>query len=335
MRVLDICSGIGSGAFGIQSLSKEDISIPIAIEKQTSERLSYQSNHKVEEFPYLVEDFFPSKKDVDLISVIVATPPCQDFTTMNIKRDSTSKRSLLIYEVLRIIESIRPDHFLIENVRGIKTAKDPQGRLYVDYLAKSLKKLGYKLIFDNRPSKQKYIFNAGDFGVPQKRIRYILVGSRLFTPKIPNNLKKINFGDILNKINSSGDVKHSSEMIAKFKNITIKGKWTKLDPSKKYNTAYRLPENGRGLAPTILNQDKTWIIWKDRVLSIAEIKALQTIPQEYFLAGTKKDKQRGLGNVFPARMSYEFLKQFVKNPSPFPSSVNYTNSNSLEKFLVN
>ena len=54
MRVLDLCSGIGSGAFGIQSLSKEDISIPIAIEKEKSERLSYQSNHNVEEFPYLI-----------------------------------------------------------------------------------------------------------------------------------------------------------------------------------------------------------------------------------------------------------------------------------------
>ena len=59
------------------------------------------------------------------------------------------------------------------------------------------------------------------------------------------------------------------------------------------------------------------------MLSVNELKALQTLPQEYVLKGVKKDKHRGLGNVFPARVAYEFLKQFVPNPDPFPTKVDY------------
>ena len=194
----------------------------------------------------------------------------------------------------------------------------------MNVIEKELIQLGYHLLIDPRDRKHRFIFNCVDYLIPQNRIRYILVGSKSIKPKIPHPFRRIDFGRVLNFINSSGDTKHSAKMIQRYKSLEF-GKWTKPKGAKTYNKYYKLPLDGQGSCPTILNQDKTDIIWKNRKLSIAEIKALQTLPQSYILKGNKKENHRGLGNVLPARMMYEFVKQFIKKPKPFPDSIDYAN----------
>ena len=91
---------------------------------------------------------------------------------------------------------------MIENVVGLKHSYDKQGRRYVDVLGKELKHLGYNSVYDNRPMAQRYIVNAADYGLPENRPRYILKGSKLFTPIYPAPLPKIRVGQVFKKLDN-------------------------------------------------------------------------------------------------------------------------------------
>lgn len=302
---IDVCSGVGASAYGIKALN-DNIKIPLAIEINPVEQKTYMSNHSDLEKMYGdIYDFNPSYKDVDFINFMLATPPCQDFSTMNIKRNSCSLKAEIMYKTLELIDFIRPTHFIIENVRGFQTSKDKTGNLYLEIMIKKLKQNHYHIWHG--------LLNAFNYGVPQSRQRYFIIGSTKIIPHRPITTKQIGYKEILDKLQAQPDTKHSEKMIAKFQNLPF-NIWTKLDPSKTYNTAYRLDDSKANFpAPTILNTDKVWIIWKNRVLSIEEIKALQTLPTSYILTGTKKDKQRGLGNVLPSKFAFEVAKQFFAN----------------------
>ena len=64
----------------------------------------------------------------------------------------------------------RPLAFVFENVRGITSSRLPDGTTVPDEICKRMKKLGY-----NISSK---LIRASDYGVPQNRHRFIMVGIR-------------------------------------------------------------------------------------------------------------------------------------------------------------
>jgi len=56
------------------------------------------------------------------VRVIVASPPCQRFTTVNQKNRDMEKGLVLVREAKRLIDEILPTYWVIENVRGSFTA---------------------------------------------------------------------------------------------------------------------------------------------------------------------------------------------------------------------
>ncbi len=57
----------------------------------------------------------------DIIIILIGGPPCQDFTPMNVRRDkSAESRNFLIFEFLRILEELRPDIAIMEEVPAVE-----------------------------------------------------------------------------------------------------------------------------------------------------------------------------------------------------------------------
>ena len=166
IRAIHVCAGAGVSAWGYNTLG-DWVESPIAVEINDIERQSYLANHKINlaNFHKDVREYFPSLHDVELITIAILTPPCQAFSSMNPKKDV--EQADLLYECLRIIKELKPQHFMIENVVGLKHSYDRQGRRYVDVLGKELKFLGYNIVYDNRPMAQRYIVNAADYGLPE------------------------------------------------------------------------------------------------------------------------------------------------------------------------
>ncbi len=114
-------------------------------------------------------------------SIVFGGPPCQGFSYSNLRtRSPSNPENWLFREFLRVVRVWAPDWVLFENVRGIvNTARG----VFVTRVVDELGKLGYATVFG--------LLNAMDFGVPQDRTRFFLVGSRSgVLPKLPKPLRR-------------------------------------------------------------------------------------------------------------------------------------------------
>ncbi|WP_084689437.1 DNA cytosine methyltransferase [Sphingomonas changbaiensis] len=103
------------------------------------------------------------------VDLIAGGPPCQGFST-NGRRNPDDPRSRMVDAYLDIVELVQPPLVLIENVRGFTSMPHADGGSYSDAVKRRLGALGYDAWAD--------VFLASDFGVPQRRPRYICIAAR-------------------------------------------------------------------------------------------------------------------------------------------------------------
>ena len=104
------------------------------------------------------------------IDLIVGGPPCQGFSMAGQRRES-DLRNQLIFSYMKFVDLVQPKLILFENVRGFTMKFDndnEDARPYSEIVLEELKKLKYDV--DGK------VLNFGDFGVPQRRKRFILAG---------------------------------------------------------------------------------------------------------------------------------------------------------------
>src|SRR6185295_14141658 len=106
------------------------------------------------------------------VDLVAGGPPCQGFSMAG-RRNENDQRNNLIKKYIEFIGIIKPKIIFFENVKGFtmefKKNKD-KGIDYSLYVQEELEKAGY--------SVKGELINFGEFGIPQKRTRFILVGIR-------------------------------------------------------------------------------------------------------------------------------------------------------------
>lgn len=100
------------------------------------------------------------------VGLVIGGPPCQGFSLAG-WRDPNDDRNKLFRDYFDIVEAVRPNMFVMENVPGILTMQ--KGKVIQEIIS-SFKSLGY---FTLNP----FLLKAEEYGVPQKRRRVILIGS--------------------------------------------------------------------------------------------------------------------------------------------------------------
>lgn len=106
------------------------------------------------------------------IDLVVGGPPCQGFSIAG-RRKENDARNNLIKSYIEFIKLVQPKIIFFENVKGFTmdfVKNKDKGVAYSEYVVNELHKSGYYV--------SKNIINFGDFGVPQKRVRFLLVGIR-------------------------------------------------------------------------------------------------------------------------------------------------------------
>lgn len=131
-----------------------------------------QKNHDINSFLKKNAVYLRSLKGkVDLIA---GGPPCQGFSTAG-RRLLSDQRNSLVFSYLKFVELVSPKMILFENVQGFafgfKSKKGTDGSInYSEYVIERLRKLGYEVEFK--------LIDFSEFGIPQRRKRFILVGTK-------------------------------------------------------------------------------------------------------------------------------------------------------------
>ncbi|OZM57093.1 DNA (cytosine-5-)-methyltransferase [Lottiidibacillus patelloidae] len=97
-------------------------------------------------------------KEIDLI---IGGPPCQGFSNANRQRVIDDPRNKLYKHFVEFVNIIKPNFFVMENVRGMKNISEQ--------VIEDFEELGYNVHCE--------VLNAADFGVPQNRERIIFIGN--------------------------------------------------------------------------------------------------------------------------------------------------------------
>ena len=127
--------------------------------------------------------------------MVTGAPPCEPFTTAGARNGFRDHRANAIYEFIRVVKEARPQYFVFEEVPGfLRAAKkhisfyeraklrshqiDADARLgsAFEEVMQDFWSLGYRLSFDQKNPKSS-LLNSANYGSPQKRIRFVLIGA--------------------------------------------------------------------------------------------------------------------------------------------------------------
>lgn len=104
------------------------------------------------------------------IDLVAGGPPCQGFSMAG-RRNEGDSRNELITSYVNFIDFVRPKMIFFENVKGFTQGfknNNKKGQAYSERVLKALRNLNY--------SVEGRLIDFSEYGIPQKRIRFILVG---------------------------------------------------------------------------------------------------------------------------------------------------------------
>jgi DNA (cytosine-5)-methyltransferase 1 len=276
-------------------------------------------------------------------ALLVGGPPCQPFSKSSYWINGDSKRmndprAATLTSYMRVLEETLPQAFLLENVAGMRYSGKDEGLQHLRALVNQVnERTGANYSFEWK------VLSSADFGVPQQRQRFFLVGAR---DDVTFRFPSPRYSDEIDPEQDSlfpvepyrtawdaiGDLvgeKHTED-------LSIRGHWGDLVPSIPEGENYLWHTDRKGGLPLfgwrtrywsfLLKLSKTrpsWTIqatpgpsigpfhWKSRRLSATEMCRIQTFPEGYKILGSRTEVQRQIGNAVPSLLT-EVLGREIK-----------------------
>lgn len=342
---VEIFSGAGGLGYGA---AMTGINIEFAIEKDKYSLETYKKNHPNVK---TINEDIREINGKEIISkkpfIVFGGPPCQGFSLSNTKtRNDTNVNNYLFLEFTRIINELKPDWFLFENVAGISTYKNGET---VKKLQEIFKKTGYK-------TNHSILF-ASDYGVPQARNRFFMVGNKHdiefeFPEKHENqitvkqalaDLPDLQNGDYIEELpykkvkqsnyallmrqNSKKAVqnyvsRNENYVLERYEHIKQGQNWKAIPDNLMQN--YKNKNNCHSGIYKRLEADKPSVVianyrknmlihpYQDRGLSVREAARLQSFPDDYYFKGSLMHIQQQIGNAVPPLLAKAIFEQIIK-----------------------
>lgn len=170
---IDLFAGCGGLSLGLEQAGFESVFFNEIIPTYAS---TYIANHNLKEGHFFIGDInelntrLEDYKNVILneenpVTMVCGGPPCQGFSMANRQRIIDDPRNQLYKAYLFFLSKVRPKFFIMENVRGMAKKFEEIKDNFKEYL-------GEEYLFDYR------LLHVQDFGVPQNRERFIMIGNR-------------------------------------------------------------------------------------------------------------------------------------------------------------
>ena len=284
MKVVDLFCGCGGLSLGFQKAGYE---ILAAYDNWDEAITVYHNNFN---HPVIKQDLSDVEQTVVEIEkynpeMIIGGPPCQDFSSAG-KRDENNGRGDLTVSYAKIVTSIKPEWFVMENVdRILKTGKLVEAR-------NIFKDCGYGLT--------ETVLNASFCGVPQRRKRFIMIGHL--------GEKDDFMSDVLEKRQASKEMTVSdylgNQIDIKYyyrhpRSYARRGIFSIDEPSPTIRGVNRPMPAGYKLHPT----DPVTSLDGIRSLTTLERSMIQTFPKDFKFIGTKTGMEQMIGNAVPVNLA--------------------------------
>ena len=302
---------------------------------------TFNHNHKgnvalCEDIHNWDNNFLESLAKDDSIVGVIGGPPCQGYSTVG-TRDVDDPRNHLYKEYCRIVETVRPDFFVIENVKGLITLS---GGAFKDDIISRFSTLGYNVVYK--------VLNAADYGIPQNRHRVFFVGlkNKEFSFPEPEDGKvtcldalsdlpslvsneiieeyacepKTSYQRLMRK-NSTKLLNHEgtahSEQTREIISMIKDGGSIKDLPSeywevRKYNKAFERMYS-LGQSNTVDTGHRNYFHYSEnRIPSVRENARLQSFSDDFEILGTKTSQYKQVGNAVPPLLAYAIANEIMK-----------------------
>lgn len=271
--------------------------------------------------------------DLGDIDVLTSGFPCQPFSNAGTRKGVADPRGRLYENTMDFVEKILPRAVVFENVRGLLSTK-VDDHLLIDVLEGKLRSLGYQVTHR--------LLNFSHFGVPQKRIRVVVIGVR-DTNKFEHAYPEITTGKDLTigaalagltdehpnqteLLRLNPQALHYGAMIppgGSWKSLpydVLPDRWKHIrDNMKRYhypNFFRRCAEHEISGTITAAFKPENAGVWhpvESRILSVREIARIQSFPDDFVFEGrTVKSKYQQIGNAVAPLMAYHIAEQLKK-----------------------
>ncbi|MFY0600784.1 MAG: DNA cytosine methyltransferase [Cyclobacteriaceae bacterium] len=288
--------------------------------------------------------FISGVDDDEEIDLVVGGPPCQAFSTAGKRKAFEDERGNVFLTFIDMILDLNPRFAVIENVRGLLSAPlkhrphNERGKEFeelsieelpggaLNHIINRLENAGYSVNFN--------LYNAANFGTPQKRERVILICSR-DTGKLPylkpTHSEKEEYGlpkwrtfrDAVKDLDSNEhDHLNFPEKRLKYYRLLKAGQnWKNLNEDLQKEAMGASYYSGGGktgfLRKLDWNKPSPTLVThpampatdlchpsENRPLSVQEYMKIQQFPHEWEIQGSMLDKYKQIGNAVPVGLGY-------------------------------
>ena len=182
-NVLDLFAGAGGFSAGLDKIKNMKTVVAVDFDKYAT--ATFQKNFKD---AYVITGDLTDQKIKDKIikvskdrkvNMIVGGPPCQGFSLKGKNLGFDDPRNFLFLEYFALVKAIKPEVFVIENVKNILNSENGY---FKNQIIEKFSSLGYIINYG--------VLNAKNFGVPESRERAIIIGSLTRSIDLPVGGKK-------------------------------------------------------------------------------------------------------------------------------------------------
>lgn len=230
------------------------------------------------------------------LTLVVGGFPCQGFSMAG-NRVVADPRNVLYREMIEIVNELKPDYVVCENVKGIRSmlGGGVERKILEDFRA-----IGYEMTVAT--------LCAADYYVPQKRERVIFIGNRIAKRNLhprplisPSEYMTVGqaIGDLINLPEDASInhvfTKHREDMVAKMKNLK-EGESVYPTYSESWRRCF-----WDSPSPTVKENHGGTIIHPKlpRALTPRELARLQSFPDDFIFEGSKTKQLVQIGNAVP------------------------------------
>ncbi|ATH08083.1 hypothetical protein BIY24_09005 [Halobacteriovorax marinus] len=169
LNFIDIFAGAGGLSCGLELAGMKCV---LGIDANKHAMETFARNHKhaqtyCGDITKLTKKELLKKLDGNHVHVVVGGPPCQGFSTVGLGNPDDMRNTLFL-EFCRIVKTTMPYFVVIENVTGLLAKKNEKT---LQNIFKKFRSLGYEM--------DVQVMSSQNYGVPEKRRRTILIGSRV------------------------------------------------------------------------------------------------------------------------------------------------------------